>query len=104
MRVTEQIEIDFQAALKRAEMLLEASSRLYRITGVNLENVYQYTRQGWQGENAELYRKKCTDLSVEIAGTAKAMKAVALSIRTAAEVMYRAELQALQLATTNSHS
>ncbi|MDO5574788.1 MAG: hypothetical protein Q4G60_12515 [bacterium] len=102
--MTEQIEIDFQAALKRAEILLEASGRLYRITGVNLENVYQYTRQGWQGENAELYRKKCTDLSVEIAGTAKAMKAVALSIRTATEVMYRAEMQALQLATTNSHS
>ena len=72
--------------------------------GLDIKQTEYSKRKPWQGENAELYRKKCTDLSMEITGTAKAMKAVALSIRTAAEVMYRAELQALQLVTTNSHS
>lgn len=99
MSVRERIEIDFQAARHRAEVLLEASEQLRRVAGTQLENVLQHTGCGWKGENAGIYQKRCRTLSEQIAETAEAMRHTALGIQVAAEVMYRAEMQALQMVT-----
>ncbi len=99
MSVRERIEIDFQAARHRAEVLQEASEQLKRVAGIQLENALQHTGCSWKGENAELFQKRCRTLSNDIADTAEAMRHTALGIQAAAEVMYHAEMQALQMVT-----
>ena len=99
MQLKERIEIDFRAALHRAEVLEEAADQLRRVVNVQLENALQHTGSGWHGENADLFRSKCSILSSEVDDTANDIRHVALGIRIAAKVMYQAEMNALQLVT-----
>lgn len=102
MQTRERIEIDFKRALYSANTLTEAAGQLGHAAEIQLENVQQHAGLGWKGESADLFQVKCNALSEEIKDTAKAMRHVAFSIQIAAEVMYRAEMNALQMVTVKS--
>ncbi len=98
MQFREQIEINFQAELRKAELLEEAAGQLKNAVSIHMEQTLQVLRLSWKGENADLYQANCRNLLTEINDTAADLRKAALGIRTAAYVMYRAEMIALQLA------
>lgn len=91
------IEINYQAALERADELEEIGRSLIRA----LENEYEESLQtlagNWKGVNAETYLKKGNTLGAKMRGTANGVIEAAEEIRRTARRIYNAEMTAMRI-------
>ncbi|MCR5109039.1 MAG: hypothetical protein K6B28_12865 [Lachnospiraceae bacterium] len=91
------IEIDFMRACRQSEELMEISSGLVKIAGSGLEDTMLLLRRSFKGNNAELFYNKAEKLKNELLEDAEELANVAGSIYAMANVVYEAEMKALEM-------
>lgn len=92
------IEFDFQKAIKQAEQLEDISSELKKLSNNKFENTLSRLSSNWKGDSANAYLKKGKKLQTNIGNTAKDLNTVANNIRNIAKTIYNAEMAAKRVA------
>lgn len=92
------IEFDFRKAIEQAKKLEEVADSLSTLSNSKMQSTLQSISTNWKGENAAAYIAKGNTLSEQITDSAGDLLAIANRIRTVAERVYRAELEALAIA------
>ena len=62
-----------------------------------------YLASGWQGDAMNLFRGKCSEVTVQRVKTANELKKIAQTIRRVAERNYKTEMRALEIARKRTH-
>lgn len=94
----ESIEFDFKKAKQQAKKLDDAAERFRRIANNNFQDTMQAISASWKGENSRRYLNKGTSLKNQMIRTAAKLNGIASEIRTVAQRIYNAEMQALKIA------
>lgn len=94
----ESIAIDFKKAKQQAQKLDDAAEQFRRIANNNFQDTMQAISASWTGENSRRYLNKGTTLKNQMLQTAKKLNGIASEIRTVAQRIYNAEMQALKIA------
>lgn len=92
------IEFDFRKAKQQAVRLDAAAEQLRRIANNNFQDTLQGISASWTGENSRHYLDKGMKLKNQMAQTARKLNGIASEIRTAAQRIYFAEMEALRIA------
>ena len=93
-----EIEFDFNQAKRQADRIDGIADDLSRLSQRKLENALQILSSNWKGTNASNYLKKGDRLQGEINGTVNELRSIASAIRTIAQNIYNAEMEALRIA------
>lgn len=93
-----QIEFDFANAKRQADELEELAGGLNSISQQQFSGTLQNISSCWKGENANLYLRKGYILVNEISSTSRELLGIAAVIRTTAQKIYNAEMEALRIA------
>lgn len=96
------IEINFAAAKSDAKKLEDAAESLDRLAKGKYEEVMQGISKAWKSDSAPAYISKGRKVETDIQNTAKELRTLAAQIRQAAQKMYNAEMQAIQIAKTRT--
>lgn len=96
------IDIDFAVANSQANKLEEISAEMTRLANQQLAGTIETIASGWQGETAAAYIGKAQTVKGNITQTAKAIAAIAETIRSDAKRIYIAEKAALEIAETRN--
>ena len=93
-------EINFQysRAMKQAQQLDSAAARLKRAADNNMEAILNEVYLAWKSENTPLYIRKGQKVEQEIHAIAENLTKTANTIRTVAERLRAAELEAWRIA------
>lgn len=91
------IEINYQAALEKADELEEIGRELMRALDREYEESMQRLAVNWKGVNAETYLKKGNSLGVQMRSTADGVIEAAEEIRRTARRIYNAEMAAIRI-------
>lgn len=97
MKTKEEIEIDFSRAISQAQELEQIAQELSNIANAHLEGAFAMLRNSWKGDNQTVFDQKGETITNEMYDTADEMIRVAKSIRTTADIVYRAEKSALAI-------
>lgn len=97
------IRYDFQRALNEAEDLENAARKMRRLSENDMENTKRSLSLAWQGDAADAYQRKCTQLQENILDSAKDLEKQASAIRSMARLTYEAEMRAYRLATDRNY-
>lgn len=92
------IEIDFQNAQAQAKRLEDVADNMKHLADQQIADTIREMSSCWKGETAAAYFGKAEKVKQDIADTAKALYAVASSIREQAKRIYDAEMRAISLA------
>ena len=98
MKSPNAIYYDFQRAINEAEDLEDAARRMRRLSEYDMENTKHSLTDAWQGDAANAYQKKCSQLQEKILDSAKSLENQASVIRSVARRTYEAEMYAYRLA------
>ena len=90
-KTKQEIEIDFLRAINQAEELENIADSLSQIANLHVDNAVKVLKKGWKGENANEYIKRGGELTDDIYETAENLLKIAKSIRTTADIVYKAE-------------
>lgn len=93
-----QIQMDFNKAGQKAGELDDIANRLSKIAETDLPNVLNGLGSDWKGDNADAYIQKGVGLGENMKETVKNLRNTAATIRTIAENIYNAEMEALRIA------
>lgn len=94
----ESIEFDFRKAKQQAKKLDDAAERFRRIANNNFQDTMQLISASWKGENSRRYLNKGMLLKNQMLQTATKLNGIASEIRTVAQRIHNAEMQALKIA------
>lgn len=92
------IKINFQKARQQAAKLDEIADTLKNLSEHEFADTMQTIRNNWRGENADIYINKGFNLQGNMTQTANSFHAIASEIRTIAQRIYDAEMNALRIA------
>lgn len=92
------IEFDFTKAKQQAGKLDGAAEQLRRIANNNFQDTMQGISVSWTGENSRQYLNKGMNLKNQMVQTAAKLNGIASEIRTVAQRIYNAEMEALRIA------
>ena len=92
------IEMDFKKAKKQARELREAAGSLDLLATQSLGEFMAALAGGWRGEGAAAYIRKMKELQTAISQTASNLKEVSSEVEDAAQRIYDAEMEALEIA------
>ena len=98
MRTSSEIYFDFTNARRQADRLDSLADKLSRQTVKGMEQTTQSASQAWTGDNGSKYVQKGADLKNQINETVTELRSVAADIRSAAQRVYNAEMEALRIA------
>lgn len=93
-----QIQMDFNRAKQKAQDLDNIANDLSRLSGTDLRNTLDGLSHDWKGDNANKYIQKGYTLKNSMDNTVKNLRNVASTIRTIAQNIYNAEMEALRIA------
>ena len=93
-----EINFNYERAIQQAERLEVLSVRLKRVAGQDMERLLNATRRTWQSESAPSYLRKGEKVEAEIQAMADELKKTARKIRTIAEQVRAAEMEARRIA------
>lgn len=93
-----QIQMNFGQAEKKAAELESIAGDLSRLSGTDLQNTLNSLGNNWKGENAGLYIRKGFQLMENMEKTAASLRQTAVTIRSVAQNIYNAEMEALRIA------
>ena len=98
MATRESIEFNFKQARRQADQLDNIADNLNGLAKDKLYDSMQTLSQNWRGENANAYLAKGNALQGEISSSASELHSIAADIRTIAQNIYNAEMEALRIA------
>ena len=94
-----EMNFNYERAIQQAERLEILSARLKRVAGQDMERLLNVTRRAWQSDSAPSYLRKGEKTEAEIQSLADELKKTAGKIRTIAERVRAAEMEAIRIAT-----
>lgn len=99
MRKTkEEIEIEFAKAYSNAQELEDVAVALTGIASSIISKEIGSLEKGWKGNNATLLSIKSKTLSNDLFDTAQNLLMISKSIRSTADIVYKAEKAAVMMA------
>ena len=96
-KTRQQIEIDFMRAIDQAQELEHLAHDLSRIANSGLESAILVLKNNWRGDSNESIELAGRNTTAEIYRTAENLANTARSIRSTANIVYRAEKSALNM-------
>lgn len=100
----EKIELDFRAAMAKADELEAVGKELMQTVNGDYEDTLQMLAGNWKGVNAEAYLRKGGDLGNQMRRTARSVMEAAEEIRRTARRIYAAEMAAVRIAETKNYT
>lgn len=98
MASRQSIEFDFNQAKRHADELDSIAENLDNLSKNKLNQSMQTLSQNWKGANAAAYLSKGNALENDISKSASQLRSIASDIRTIAQNIYDAEMEALRMA------
>lgn len=98
MKSKEAIEIEFAKAINEAQELENVAKSLTSIANSIITKETVILEKAWKGNNSMALSMKGRDLSTDIFDVAQNLYTVAKSIRTTADLVYKAEKAAILMA------
>lgn len=97
MKSKEEIEIEFSKAMTQAQELEDVAAAMMVLA--NNLSTREMTRlcNSFKGDNAEILLMKWRTLTSDMISSAKSLELIAKSIRTTADLIYKAEKSAIML-------
>lgn len=93
-----EIYFNYNKAIAQAERLDDIAKRLTDAADVTLDGILGDVYQAWKSDSTQGYLKKGEKVEQDIRTTAKNLRDVAKAIRTIAERIMQAELEAWRIA------
>lgn len=94
---------DFIAAKRKASELERVAGNIRRLSNNNLQSECNAIDSNWDGEASEAFLKKVRTLQNNLAAQADALDRTADTIRRVAEMVYKSEMRALEIAQKRSY-
>ncbi len=92
-----EIEMDYLRAMDQAKELDRLAADLSRIANNGIESAFLILKNNWRGDSNESIELAGRNTTAEIYRTAENLANTARSIRSTANIVYRAEKSALNL-------
>lgn len=93
-----QIIFNYNQAMAKAQELDTAAAKLESDAVNEMDSIISSINRNWTGDNAQAYIQKCTKEQSNISAIAQSIRTTASTIRTMAENIKRAEMEALRIA------
>ncbi|MBR3165723.1 MAG: WXG100 family type VII secretion target [Lachnospiraceae bacterium] len=103
MKTRAQINMNYREAMQQARDLDTLAGRIRSTANQKVEESMQLLSSGWKGNNATEFLRKYSELKRQILESAEELRSIADDIRTAARIIYNAEMEALRIAQSKSN-
>lgn len=100
MKTEAEIYLEYEKALSQAETLLQLAGELNSSAAGDTKEIAAALGTVWKGESAEAFYAKCSILTQKWSDCASSLTKTAEAVKTIAQNIYNAEMQALRLAET----
>lgn len=104
MKTSTQIDFNYTQAKRQAEKLEEIADKLSKLSKNNMETSLRNIAASWKGENATKFLKKGDKLYSEMMSVSVDLKNIAKEMKTTAERVYKAEMEAARIAQTRTYN
>ena len=98
-----EIYLEYEKALSQAETLMQLAGELNSSVAGDTKETTAALETVWKGESAEAFYAKCGILTQKWSDCASSLTKTAEAVRTIAQNIYNAEMQALRLAETRNY-
>ena len=98
MSTLSEINFNYQRAVRQASQLDDIARRLKTAATADMENILAEVNRAWQSDSTPQYIAKGRKVKGDISTTAQNLKDIASAIRTIAERVRAAELEAWRVA------
>lgn len=98
----QQISMDYNRVLSLTAELDRLADELSKEINAKTENNLGLLLSGWEGENASQFSQKISEMQGNSQKTAEAIKKISAGIRSNAQNVYNAEMEAIRIAETFS--
>lgn len=98
MKSLSEINMDFNQAIQKAEELEEIAGEMKNLANNEFGTSLQNLSISWKSNTASSFSNKGVKLKEKINGSADELNNIARTIRTAAQLLYNAEMAAYYLA------
>lgn len=95
--------MNYREAMQQARDLDTLAGRIRSTANQKVEESMQLLSSGWKGNNATEFLRKYSELKRQILESAEELRSIADDIRTAARIIYNAEMEALRIAQSKSN-
>lgn len=103
MRSRSEIIMDYNRVMGLADQLDSLAGKLKQEMDGTVRGTLDSLRAAWQGENFELFMSKSYNFISNAASSADSLQSFAYSIRSNAQRVYNAEMEALRIAEERSY-
>ena len=103
MSTLSEINFNYQRAVKQAGQLESVAGKLKKAAEQNMEGILNDVYRAWKSDNSGQYIKKGQKVEQDIKTCARNLTEIARAIRTIAERVRQAELEAWRIANERSH-
>lgn len=103
MRSRSEIIMDYNRVMGLADQLDSLVGKLKQEMDGTVRGTLDSLRSAWQGENSELFMSRSYDFISNAASSADSLQSFAYSIRSNAQRVYNAEMEALRIAEERSY-
>lgn len=103
MRSRSEIIMDYNRVMGLADQLDSLAGKLKQEVDGTVRGTLDSLRVAWQGENSELFMSRSYDFISNAASSADSLQSFAYSIRSNAQRVYNAEMEALRIAEERSY-
>ena len=103
MRSRSEIIMDYNRVMGLADQLDSLAGKLKQEVDGIVRGTFDSLRTAWQGENSELFMSRSYDFISNAASSADSLQSFAYSIRSNAQRVYNAEMEALRIAEERSY-
>ena len=98
-----EILFNYNQAIRQAEKLEQLAQRLGRLSSERMEDAIGQLKIAWQSDSSPQYYEKMGKVQWDIRDTSKEIDRIARDNKDAAEAMKKAELRALEIATSRTY-
>ncbi len=95
--------MNYREAMQQARDLDTLAGRIRSTANQKVEESMQLLSSGWKGNNASEFLRKYSELKRQILESSEELRSIADDIRTAARIVYNAEMEALRIAQSKSN-
>lgn len=103
MRSRSEIIMDYNRVMGLADQLDSLAGKLKQEVDGTVRGTLDSLRAAWQGEKSELFMSRSYDFILNAASSADSLQSFAYSIRSNAQRVYNAEMEALRIAEERSY-
>ncbi len=103
MRTEAEIYLEYEKAMSQAETLMQLAGELDSAVAAETRETAAVLTAVWKGESAEAFLAKCDTWGQKCADCTSSLTKSAEAVKTIAQNIYNAEMQALRLAETRAY-